>query len=215
MGLVGLIVVLACLNETTPAVLTTTPTATSVSATPTRKTNGNSSGATSDDASHMQSAKNSATTGGGIFSSSEPTAVLSNHHRLLGEDTRHRALRRCLRDRGQERRREVAGGVDAGHAGLAAFIDLEGDTDGRIDRGEAQCFMQACGRRCADGRTDVDRDVAARMRLTVVIWPPCDGRSRRSGPRRQVCCGASDRPGFRAECRDHRRGQSTCRSIVE
>jgi hypothetical protein len=33
---------------------------------------------------------------------------------------------------------EVAGGVDAGHAGFAALVDLEGDAEGRIDRGEAQ-----------------------------------------------------------------------------
>jgi hypothetical protein len=65
-------------------------------------------------------------------------SVLSNQHRLLGENTRHRALRRCQGDRGQEGRGEVAGGVDAGHAGFAALVDLEGDADGRIDRGEAQ-----------------------------------------------------------------------------
>src|SRR5947209_9412200 len=33
---------------------------------------------------------------------------------------------------------EVAGGVDAGHAGFAALVDLEGDAEGRIDRGEGQ-----------------------------------------------------------------------------
>ena len=65
-------------------------------------------------------------------------SVLSSNHRLLGEDARHRALRRCLGDRGQEGRGEVAGGVDAGHAGLAALVDLEDDAGGRIDRGEAQ-----------------------------------------------------------------------------
>ena len=82
MGLVGLIVVPARLNEATPAVLTTSPTATSVRAAPTRKTNGNSSGATSDDASHMQSAKNSATRGGGIFSSSELMGIVNVVHIL-------------------------------------------------------------------------------------------------------------------------------------
>lgn len=61
-------------------------------------------------------------------------SVRSNNHRLLGEDTRHRALRRCLGDRGQERRGEVASGVDAGEAGLAALVDFEDDASGRIDR---------------------------------------------------------------------------------
>jgi len=65
-------------------------------------------------------------------------SVLSNQHRLLGEDTRHRALRRCQGDRGQEGRGKVAGGIDAGHAGLAALVDLEDDAGRRIHRGEAQ-----------------------------------------------------------------------------
>src|SRR5678816_3870400 len=78
-GLVGSLVVLARLNATTPDVLTTTPTAASIRAAPTRKTNGNSSGATSDDASHMQSAKNSATRGGGILSSSELMTACVGH----------------------------------------------------------------------------------------------------------------------------------------
>ena len=64
---------------------------------------------------------------------------LSNQHRLLGEDTRHRAVRGCQGDRDHEEGvGEVTGGVDAGHAGFAALVDLEGDADGRIDRGEAQ-----------------------------------------------------------------------------
>jgi hypothetical protein len=41
-------------------------------------------------------------------------------------------------DRGHEGRGEVAGGVDAGHAGFAALVDLEDDAEGRIGRGEAQ-----------------------------------------------------------------------------
>jgi len=65
-------------------------------------------------------------------------SVLSNQHRLLGEDTRHRAIRCCQGDRGHAGVGEVAGGVDAGHAGFAALVDLEGDAEGRIDRGEAQ-----------------------------------------------------------------------------
>jgi len=68
----------------------------------------------------------------------ERECVPSDQHRLLGEDARHRALRRCLGDRGQEGRGEVAGGVDAGHAGLAALVDLEDDAGGRIHRREAQ-----------------------------------------------------------------------------
>src|SRR5581483_11632525 len=41
-------------------------------------------------------------------------SVLSNQHRLLGGDTRRRAVRRCQGDRGHEGVGEVAGGVDAG-----------------------------------------------------------------------------------------------------
>jgi alkyl hydroperoxide reductase subunit AhpF len=33
---------------------------------------------------------------------------------------------------------EVAGGIDAGHAGFAALVDLKDDAVGPIDRGEAQ-----------------------------------------------------------------------------
>lgn len=65
-------------------------------------------------------------------------SVRSNNHRLLGENTGHRALRRCLGDRGQERRGEVASGVDSGDAGLAALVHFEDDACGGIDRVEAQ-----------------------------------------------------------------------------
>ena len=41
-------------------------------------------------------------------------------------------------DRGHEGVGEVAGGVDAGHAGLAALVDLEDDASRRIRRCEAQ-----------------------------------------------------------------------------
>jgi hypothetical protein len=61
-----------------------------------------------------------------------------NQHRLLGGDTRRRAVRRCQSDRGHEGVGEVACGVNAGHAGFAALVDLEGDAERRIDRGEAQ-----------------------------------------------------------------------------
>ena len=65
-------------------------------------------------------------------------SVLSNQHRLLGRDTRRRAVRRCQSDRVHQGVGEVARGVNAGHAGFAALVDLEGDAEGRIDRGEAQ-----------------------------------------------------------------------------
>ena len=57
---------------------------------------------------------------------------------MLGKDTRHRALPRGLGDRGQERRGKVASSVDAGHAGLAALVHLEGDAHGCLHRGKAQ-----------------------------------------------------------------------------
>lgn len=62
----------------------------------------------------------------------------SNQHRLLGGDTRRRALRYCRGDGGHRWVCKIAGGVDAGHAGFATLIDLERDAEGRIDRGEAQ-----------------------------------------------------------------------------
>lgn len=65
-------------------------------------------------------------------------SVPSSQHRLLGEDSRHCALRRCLGYRGQEGRGEIARGVDTGPAGLAALVNLKGDAGGRLDRGEAQ-----------------------------------------------------------------------------
>ena len=65
-------------------------------------------------------------------------SMLSGQHRLLGEDSRHCALRRCLGYRGQEGRGEIARGVDTGHAGLAALVYLKGDAGGRLHRGEAQ-----------------------------------------------------------------------------
>jgi uncharacterized protein (DUF736 family) len=68
----------------------------------------------------------------------EGECVLSNQHRLLGGDTRRRAVRRCQGDRGHEGVGEVARSVNAGHAGFAALVDLEGDAEGRVDRGEAQ-----------------------------------------------------------------------------
>ena len=68
----------------------------------------------------------------------KPADVLSNQHRLLGGDTRRRAVRCCHGYRGHEGIGEVARGVNAGHAGFAALVDLEGDAEGRIDRGEAE-----------------------------------------------------------------------------
>ena len=65
-------------------------------------------------------------------------SLLSNQHRLLSEDARHRTLPGSRGDRGNEGVGEVAGGVDAGHAGFAALVDPEGDAEGRIDRGETQ-----------------------------------------------------------------------------
>jgi hypothetical protein len=64
--------------------------------------------------------------------------VFSNQHRLLGGDTRHRAVPCCRGDRGYSGVGEVAGGVDAGRAGFAALVGLDSDADGRIDRAEAQ-----------------------------------------------------------------------------
>ena len=86
----------------------------------------------------------------------------SSEHRLLGEDTRHRALPCCRSDRGHSRVGEVASGVNAWHAGFTALIGLEGDAGWRIDRGEAQCVMKACGRpgsrMCEQ---DIDCDIGA------------------------------------------------------
>lgn len=65
-------------------------------------------------------------------------SMFSGQHRLLGKDSRHCALRRCLGYRGQEGRGEIARGVDTGPAGLAALVNLKGDAGGRLDRGEAQ-----------------------------------------------------------------------------
>ena len=88
--------------------------------------------------------------------------MLSNQHRLLGEDTRHRAVRRGRGDRGHSGVGEVARGVDAGQAGFAALVDLEDDAVGPIDRGEAKRFMQACGWLVARMREqDVDRNLGA------------------------------------------------------
>lgn len=86
----------------------------------------------------------------------------SSEHRLLGEDTRHRALPCCRSDRGHSGVGEVASGVNAWHAGFAALIGLEGDAGWRIDRGEAQCVMKACGRPGTGMREeDIDRDSGA------------------------------------------------------
>lgn len=72
--------------------------------------------------------------------------MLSNQHRLLGGDTRHGTLPYCRSDRMHGGVGKVAGSIDAGHTGFAAFVDLESNALGRIDRGEAQRFMQACRR---------------------------------------------------------------------
>ena len=64
--------------------------------------------------------------------------VFSNQHRLLGGDTRRRAVRYCRGDRGHEGVCEVAGSVDSGYAGFAALVNLEGNAEGRIDRRESQ-----------------------------------------------------------------------------
>ena len=68
-------------------------------------------------------------------------ATPSRQHRLLGENRRHGAVRtgQCHRCHGIG---QVAGGIDAGHGGLAAIIDLEGDADRRVDRFQPQRLMQ-------------------------------------------------------------------------
>lgn len=71
--------------------------------------------------------------------------MLSNQHRLLGKDARHRALPCCRGDRGDSGVGKVTGSVDARHTGFAALVGPEGDAGWRINRGEAQCVMQACG----------------------------------------------------------------------
>jgi hypothetical protein len=54
---------------------------------------------------------------------------------------------------------EITCGVDPKYAGFAALIDLEDDTEGRIDRGDAKRFMQACGRLVPWMREqDIERD---------------------------------------------------------
>ncbi|AFN30913.1 hypothetical protein A225_1121 [Klebsiella michiganensis E718] len=86
----------------------------------------------------------------------------SSEHRLLGEDTRHRALPCCRSDRGHSRVGEVASGVDAWLAGFAALIGLEYEAGWRINRGETQGLMQTCGwpgtGMCEE---DIDRDSGA------------------------------------------------------
>src|SRR3990167_5977807 len=169
LALTGFTVVLARRNATIPAMAMPWPTPTRTTAQSTRARYGICTRPATAGVSHIRSARISVTMGGGTFSSSMLISLQdarSNQHRLLGEDARHRAMRRCLGDRGQEGRREVAGGVDAGHAGLAALVDLEDDAAGRIGRGEAQGFVQACGRLVARlGEQDVDRDMAAGIEI--------------------------------------------------
>lgn len=69
--------------------------------------------------------------------------ALSNQHRLLREDARHRALPGCRRDRRQLGVGQVAGGVDARNAGLATLVDLKYDAEGCIDRSKAKGFVHA------------------------------------------------------------------------
>ena len=65
-----------------------------------------------------------------------------------------------------ERVGKVASGVDARHAGFPALIDFEGGAQGGIDHGEAQQFMQTCGRLVAWMRKqDIDRDWGSGVEL--------------------------------------------------
>src|SRR5689334_8017861 len=88
----GFTVVFARRNARIPAMLMLCPTHAKTRAQNTRAGSGTCRKPATAGVSHMRSARTSATMGGGTFSSSTLMS-LSNQHRLLGEDTRHRALR--------------------------------------------------------------------------------------------------------------------------
>ena len=99
MGPVELILVLARQKKTMPARPKTRPTEARTRATDTRRPDGTSAGATSEDTSHMRTPKSSAAAGG-TFSSSEFMAAKVGHnakaHRRAGAQRNCRPVQRLV-----------------------------------------------------------------------------------------------------------------------